>query len=78
MHCWNLPVMKGNRKLRRCSWSAEPIPELFRHLWYLQNTYLLYGYNQAPVYESYDRIREGTLASKSGQSQFHRCYHTDR
>lgn len=29
MHCWNLPVMKGNRKLRRCSQSTEPIPELF-------------------------------------------------
>ena len=58
--------------------SAEPIPERFRYSWYLQKTYLLYGYNQALVYESYDRISERTFATESGQLQFHRCYHPHR
>lgn len=38
--------------------SAEPIPEMFWHSWYLQKTYLRRGYNQPLVYESYGRISE--------------------
>lgn len=38
--------------------SAEPIPEMFWHSWYLQKTYLRRGYNQPLVYESCSRISE--------------------
>lgn len=48
---------------------AEPIPEMFWHSWYLQKTYLQRGYNQAPLYESRDRIGSGR------RGQFHRCCH---
>lgn len=43
---------------------AEPIPEMFWHSWYLQKTYLRRGYNQAPLYESHDRIGDGRRCCK--------------
>lgn len=43
---------------------AEPIPEMFWHSWYLQKTNLRRGYNQAPLYESRDRIGDSRRCCK--------------